>query len=227
MKRAIYLMIALIALITVAWTAEAQAGESYEKPVVIPVSPVEDLMREHGILRRIMLIYEKEAAALEKGKAPNYEAIAKSAAIIQDFIENYHEKLEEEYIFPIFEKAGKHADLTKTLRAQHEAGRKLTRIILQLSKEGQSADIDNPNASADHLLAFIKMYRPHAAREDTVLFPELRELISEKEYNEMGDRFEDREHELFGRNGFEGRVKEVSEIEKELGIYELAGFTPK
>lgn len=181
------------------------------------VTPVEDLMREHGILRRVMLIYEKEAASLETGKAPDYETIAKSAAMIRDFIENYHEKLEEEYIFPIFEKQGKLADLTKTLRRQHEAGRKLTQAILRLSKEGL----------ADDLRSFVRMYRPHAAREDTVLFPALRGLISEKEYDELGDKFEDKERELFGENGFEGKVQEVSRIEKELGIYELSDFTPK
>jgi hemerythrin-like domain-containing protein len=190
------------------------------------ITPVEDLMREHGVLRRVMLIYEKEAEVLAKGKAPNYDAIAKSAVIIQDFIESYHEKLEEDYIFPIFEKNEKLADLTNTLRQQHEAGRKLTRSILQFSKERRSGDKANPNVLADNLRLFIRMYRPHAAREDTVLFPALRSFISEKEYDELGDKFEDKEHELFGENGFEGKVKEVAALEKELGIYELAGFTP-
>lgn len=190
------------------------------------VTPVEDLMREHGILRRIMLIYDKEINELEKGKNPQYGVIFKSATIIHDFIEAYHEKLEENYIFPIFEKAGKLTDLTNTLREQHEAGRKLTVAILQLSKEKQYGNKDNPNALANNLRSFIRMYRPHAAREDTILFPALRNLISEKEYAELGDKFEDKERELFGENGFEDKVKEVSELEKELGIYELSHFTP-
>jgi hypothetical protein len=40
--------------------------------------------------------------------------------------EDYHEKLEEDYLFPLFEKAGRLIDLTKVLRAQHQAGRRLT-----------------------------------------------------------------------------------------------------
>jgi len=189
------------------------------------VSPIEDLMREHGLLRRVMLIYEKERGELEKGKIPRYDIIFKSATIIHDFIEGYHEKLEEDYIFPIFEKAGKLTDLTKTLREQHEAGRKLTQLILQFSKEKQSGDKGNPNALADNLRAFIKMYRPHAAREDTVLFPALRNLISEKEYEILGDKFEDKEKELFGKNGFEKIVGKVTNLEKTLGIYNLEQFT--
>lgn len=190
------------------------------------VTPVEDLMREHGVLRRVMLIYEKELGDLEKGKTVQFSVIFKSAAIIQNFIESYHEKLEEDYIFPIFEKAGKLTDLTKTLREQHKAGRKLTGAILMLSKEKRCGDKDEPNALADNLRLFIRMYRPHAAREDTVLFPALRNLISEKEYDELGDKFEDKEHALFGENGFEGKIKEVAELEKELTIYELSQFTP-
>src|SRR5207302_4790012 len=39
---------------------------------------------------------------------------------------DYHEKLEEDYLFPRFEKAHKLVDLTTVLRAQHQAGRRLT-----------------------------------------------------------------------------------------------------
>ncbi|MDD5691749.1 MAG: hemerythrin domain-containing protein [Candidatus Omnitrophica bacterium] len=192
----------------------------------IAVSPIEDLMREHGVLRRILLIYEKELKGMDNDKNPQYDVIFKSANIIHEFIEGYHEKLEEDHIFPIFEKAVKLTDLTKTLREQHEAGRKLTREILRFSKAKETGSKDNPNALAGNLRSFIKMYRPHAAREDTVLLPALRKFISEKEYDELGDKFEDKERELFGENGFENIVKEVEDIEKSLGIYELSRFTP-
>lgn len=188
-------------------------------------TPVEDLMREHGVLRRIMLICEKEESVLDKGESPRYDVIFKSANIIQDFVEAYHEKLEEDQIFPIFEKAGQMTDLTMTLREQHAAGRKLTQTIMRLSKERRTGDKEDPGALAGAMRSFIRMYRPHAAREDTVLFQALRGLISENEYRGLGDRFEDREHELFGENGFEGKVKEVTALEKELDLYELSQFT--
>ena len=70
------------------------------------------------------------------------------------------------------------------------------------------------------------MYHPHAAREDTVLFPALHGIMTAKEYDVMGDQFEDREHELFGKEGFEKIIVEVAELERALGIYDLAQFTP-
>ena len=77
-----------------------------------------------------------------------------------------------------------------------------------------------------YLRAFTRMYRPHEAREDTILFPAFQALVSEKEYKELGQQFEGKEHELFGKEGFEGQVAHVEQIERKLGIYDLAQFTP-
>jgi len=77
-----------------------------------------------------------------------------------------------------------------------------------------------------YIVFFVRMYRPHAAREDTVLFPEFKELVGEKEYNELGDKFEEREVRLFGKSGFEGVVDKIASLEKKLGIYDLSQFAP-
>jgi hemerythrin-like domain-containing protein len=71
------------------------------------------------------------------------------------------------------------------------------------------------------------MYAPHEAREDTVLFPAFRKIVSRNEYDSLGEEFEDNEHKLFGEDGFETMVEKVTKIEKELRIYDLAQFTPK
>ena len=78
-----------------------------------------------------------------------------------------------------------------------------------------------------NLEAFIRMYAPHAAWEDTELFPVFRQLYSEPELDRLGDRFEDQEHKLLGGGGFEGSLKDVGDLEKALGIHDLSKFTPK
>jgi hypothetical protein len=62
---------------------------------------------------------------------------------------------------------------------------------------------------ADSLHIFIRMYRPHAAREDTILFPALRTIVSEKEFYDLGEEFEEKEEKLFGEGGFEKIVAQV------------------
>jgi hypothetical protein len=71
------------------------------------------------------------------------------------------------------------------------------------------------------------MYRPHEAREDTVLFPALHKILSAKRLEELGEQFEKEEDRLFGEEGFEKTVDQVAAIEKQLGIHDLASFTPR
>ena len=70
------------------------------------------------------------------------------------------------------------------------------------------------------------MYRPHEAREDTVLFPELRNIVSAHEFDAFGEQFETNEHKQVGADGFELYRDKVAGLEKQLGIYDLAQFTP-
>src|SRR4030095_12778318 len=89
------------------------------------VGAAEDLMREHGVLNRILLIYEEGLRRLRDKEEVPPEVFHKSATLVRKFVEDYHEKLEENFIFPEFEKAKKLVDLVKVLREQHEAGRKV------------------------------------------------------------------------------------------------------
>ena len=190
------------------------------------MSPNEDLMQEHALLNRVLLIYEEAVRRLEGGILLDPEILKKSALIIRHFIEQYHEKLEEDFVFPRFEKAGKLLDLVSVLRVQHKAGRALTdRIISRATPPSIAGAADRKNLVAD-LSSFIRMYRPHESREGSVLFPAFRDLIPGREFQELGDMFEKKEHELLGPGGFEGQVAAVAAIESQLGTYELSRFSP-
>lgn len=144
--------------------------------------------------------------------------------IVRKFVEDYHEKLEEDYPFPRFPKAGKLTDLVNTLYAQHEAGRRVTDRVLATAQSRKTAE-DRMRLAAD-LAAFNRMYASHEAREDTVLFPELRKIISKHEYDSLGQQFEKIERQTFGGDGFDIYFDKLTALEKELGIYDLNQFTP-
>jgi hemerythrin-like domain-containing protein len=191
------------------------------------VSPLEDLMREHGVLSRVLLIYEEILGRARAGRSFPVEVIHRSADMIRRFIEDYHEKLEEEYLFPRFEKAGRLVELVRILKEQHQSGRRLTDSILGWAQAMESKEKPEESRLIKDLSLFIRMYRPHKAREDTVLFPALHSLISAKDLDRLGDQFEDREKALFGENGFGQIVNRVAGMERELGIFELSRVTPK
>jgi hemerythrin-like domain-containing protein len=191
------------------------------------VSPPEDLMREHGVLKRILLVYGEALRRIDANEDLPPEPIAESAKIIRSFVEDYHEKLEENYLFPRFKKANKLVDLVDVLLQQHQGGRRLTDITMQYGTNQSLKNADDRRKLADSMRQFIRMYNPHEAREDTVLFPAFRGIVSAHEFDSLGEDFEKKEDELFGDDGFEKMVDKVATIEEKLGIYELSQFTPK
>jgi hemerythrin-like domain-containing protein len=151
--------------------------------------------------------------------------VTDGATIIRKFIEEYHEKLEEDHLFPRFRKAGKLVDLVNTLQTQHQAGRQVTERIITLA--GSLKTPDDHNRLATELESFRRMYAPHEAREDTVLFPALHKIVSPQEYDSMGEQFEKIERQTFGGDGFDIYVDKVASLEKQLGLEDLNQFTPK
>ena len=123
--------------------------------------------------------------------------------------------------------ANRLVDLVNVLAEQHEAGRRLTDTTLQLANPQALKNPQDRRALADSLGFFIRMYNPHEAREDTVLFPLFREIVSADEYDVLGNDFEREEHALFGDHGFEVIVDRVATVEKSLGIFDLTQFTPR
>jgi len=221
---AVAALAAPVVLIGPALGEEKGAGDK-PKEKEEEVTPPEDLMREHGVLDRVLLLYEAGIRKWSSSQDFDPALITQSAEIIRDFINNYHEKSEEDHVFPRFRKAGKMVDLVGTLLRQHEAGRKVTERIIALAPTSR-ANPDERRQLIASMRSFITMYRPHAAREDTDLFPKLKDVVSSNEYDAMAEEFEKKEHELFGEDGFEKMVDRVVQIERMIGINDLSKFTP-
>ena len=169
--------------------AEKGHGKSQEKDV----GAVEDLMREHGVLRRALLVYIESVPNIRAnpGSIPP-DALTRTARLFRSFGEDYPKlKLEEAFIFPAIRKAGgPAAGYADVLTAQHDRGREVTEYILAVTGKGTigAGDAD-PLARA--LESFVLMYQNHAAREDTIVFPAWKETLSKRQLREMGDKFEE------------------------------------
>jgi hemerythrin-like domain-containing protein len=201
-------------------------GEKEKKGGEKEVTAAEDLMREHGILRRALLVYGEAAVRLHQNPAGvPPDALFKTAHLFRTFGEDYHEKkLEEAFIFPtVKQKGGEAGGLADILAAQHQRGREITDYIIAVTNAGKIGA--NAVPLADTLYNFIRMYEHHAAREDTIVFPAWKDALSDEQYDELTDKFEDIEHEQFGEDGFEDAEKQISEIESSMGLGDLSQLT--
>lgn len=210
---------------------EAEDREADDEDGEAEVTPGEDLMQEHGVVERLLLIYAEAAGRIERKAPLDLALVTRAADIVRRFVQDYHEKNEEQHVFPRLQAARRETDLVAVLLVQHERGRRLTDDIARLAKSGASSSGSAGSAAASDelaraLRAFERMYRPHAAREDTVLFPAFRAVMGRSAYRELGEQFEEEEHARFGEHGFETTVAAVADVEKALGIADLSAFTP-
>ena len=106
------------------------------------VTPLEDLMREHGVLPPALFVFSEAAVILPSNPPAVWaDAVQKAAKLFRAFGEEYHEKkLEEQYIFPLIREkgmggpAGTYPD---DLTAQHNRGREITDYIIAATAAGK------------------------------------------------------------------------------------------
>lgn len=184
-------------------------------------TPVEALMRDHGALNRLLLIYEEAVRRLAGGLELDPALIGRAAGIVSRYFEDFHQKLEERFVYAPLRTAGRQTVLLDVLESQHTSGRRATARVLELAKNGRTAELREP------LAEYVRLFRPHEAREDTELLPAFKTVVDEEEYVELGERFKEQERRRFGKAGFEGQLAKIAELEKALGINDLRQFTPR
>jgi hemerythrin-like domain-containing protein len=193
----------------------------------VEVGAAEDLMREHGILRRALLVYQESATRLRQdpGSVPP-DTLEKAANLFRVFGEDYHErKIEEVFVFPIVKKSpGAPAMYVDVLLAQHERGREITDYVLSLTREDRIPS-NSVESLARALDSMVRMYEHHAVIEDTVVFPVWKATVGEAELDALAAKFEEIESEHFGGDGFDTALKRMEEIETSLGLSNLEMFT--
>ncbi|PPJ18790.1 hemerythrin domain-containing protein [Nocardia nova] len=203
----------------------------------VPVIPAtEELMTDHGLLKRILLIYRECGRRLTTGDHLAPAALFHSAQMVHSYIEDFHEGIEEGYIFPRLLRAGKLQDTVRNLLIQHDVGRKITIAIIQstttMDMPGMGsapgfATADSRANLARLLDRFITMYEPHEAREDTVVFPAFREVTSDgNTFDQISEQIAEAQQKRFGDHGVTGYLDQIADTERQLGIYDLAAFTP-
>lgn len=193
----------------------------------VEVTAAEDLMREHGLLRRALFVYQESAQRLRQDPASvPPDTLEKAANLVRVFGEDYHQtKLEEVFVFPIVKKTpGAAATYVDVLLAQHARGREITDYLLSISREDRiPANSVEPLAKA--LESYVRMYQQHTAIEDTVVFPVWKTAVGETELDSLAAKFEEIEAEEFGGDGFEVALKRMEEVEESLGLSNLQMFT--
>jgi hemerythrin-like domain-containing protein len=177
------------------------------------------------VLKRVLLCYAAMIAGVQAGGPLDAGHVRDAALVIHDYIEGFHEGLEEGYVFPRL-RPGPLAGTVTTLLEQHARGRVITQFLLAHASAKDTAVSGTRARLASAMTAFNRMYQPHEAREDTIVFPAFRQAVPPQEFADLGAHFAELERQQFGPGEFTAMVSRVAAIEQALGIYDLASFTP-
>lgn len=186
------------------------------------VGAIETLMRGHGLMLRTLIIYDVLRDRITRGQTVEPSSIIKTAEVIHGYLEEFHEKAEEKYIFASMERAKLCFDSIQELKIQHGTGYELNRRITSLCRDGKLGP-----ELCGYLGDFVAMYRHHAAWEDTVVFPAFDELEGSKNLADLSSTIAAEEKQILGRSGFQSFLNQIADVEKQLGIFELSSSTPK
>src|SRR5438876_10533053 len=98
--------VAGVPLVAEAFQTELASAKGNEKEP--EVTATEDLMREHGVIRRALLVYYEVIPKLRQNLSRvDAAALRQTAQLFSTFGEDYHERmLEEQQIFPLIRNQG-------------------------------------------------------------------------------------------------------------------------
>ena len=133
-------------------------------------------MREHGVLRRALLVYSPDAAQCAPAPRSTPSRSASRAAVPRFRRELSRADARAGLHLPDPRQAEQPGGvLVPTLVTQHDRGREITDYVRTVTGKGRSAMPRRSPRPGDARV----MYQNHAAREDTIVFPAWREGLSE------------------------------------------------
>lgn len=204
--------------------AEAKIAQQTGAP---PVNATEGLMREHGILRRALLVYRFCAKRLHTGNTKGLaQPLNDTAQLFRRYGEDFHElAIEEQYISPLVMKHSPPVSrYPAVLTEQHRRGRSITDYIASVT-HGGSIPSGSVKPLADALDALELMYEEHAAREDTIVYIAWKNALSAQAFDEMTAKFDEISDRRIGRDGFTAAEVKIGKIEEAVGAANLSQFT--
>src|SRR5207244_2021903 len=159
-----------------------------KQPTEPEITATEDLMREHSVIRRALLVYAALVPRLRtKPKSVDTARLRRTGELFRKFAEEYHERqLEEGHIFPLIRRMKDVAAYADVLTAQHARGREITAYLLAVTN-GPKISAAHATSLANALEGLVRMYEHHAARKDTIVFPTWKRNYTNKQLDALAD----------------------------------------
>ena len=146
------------------------------------LDPIQELMDEHRIIEKVLTALT--AAADQEVPLEFYE---RAVDFIANFADKCHHSKEEERLFPVLEEKGipRESGPIGCMCDEHEIGRGHVQRMRELIKEGDLTGLRRES------LEYVALLKSHIQKEDNVLFPMGRGVLSKAELEQLRVKFDE------------------------------------
>ncbi|MGB9846183.1 MAG: PAS domain-containing protein [Desulfotomaculales bacterium] len=173
------------------------------------------LDHEHRLIEKVLEILQKEAEKLKDNRG-DPEVIAAALDFFSGFADGCHHRKEERVLFPLLEERGipKEGGPIGVMLREHEEGRRLIARMREAAARKDRAQL------AEAAGAYVELLKGHIWKEDDVLYPAGKKVLTADDARNLVEGFEKIEKEEVGAGVHEKYARLVHELERRTGAVE-------
>lgn len=175
------------------------------------------LTEEHKVILKVVRACGALAEKLDMGETIPAETLLGIVEFAQEYVDRFHHHKEEDILFPALEKAGNQSVSCrlKALRDEHQFGRKIISQLEQSINDYVEVKPGGRKTVMNTLLSIPRLYPGHIYREDTIIFPMIKEALGKDQQNALVSKFEEIEKEI-GNDFHQRYIEYAAKIEKHI-----------
>jgi hemerythrin-like domain-containing protein len=179
--------------------------------------PTDDLMDEHRVIERMLVILTKASNRLEKGQDVDSELYVDAVDFLKNFADKCHHTKEEKLLFEKMMERGVSGEVgpIAVMMREHQDGRAHVKSLDKLSKEKMSKTTREGLIKSSR--AYVDLLSKHIQKEDNVLYPLANQILDKEDQKELEKGFEEVEEKVMGPGVHERYHKMIEQWEQKYG----------
>jgi len=144
---------------------------------------IDELMGEHRAIERMLSVLGSIATRLERNEAVSAEDLQEILEFLQVFADGCHHAKEEDLLFPAMEQAGmpRNQGPIGVMLDEHVVGRGYVRAMARAVEAYAQGEAAAGREIARNANGYVALLSGHIQKEDQILYPLARRMLSEQE----------------------------------------------
>ena len=189
------------------------------------LEPIEELMDEHRVIERVLGIIEIAADLLDDDETVDPELFVDIVDFLSTFADKCHHSKEEKHLFAKMQECGASGEVgpIAVMLREHQDGRAHVRKMAELSQKKMTKA--NKAAMAKASRAYVELLSQHIRKEDNVLYPMAKQILSGEDMKDLEKSFSEVEEKIMGPGVHEKFHRKIEEWDKKYGRPDGPGTT--